>query len=67
MSDRIYVTAYGERIKRILDRTSKSPSHIEDFRSEVIAVCAGFGAEMPEMARNLLCEAVEAYDEAKGK
>lgn len=59
--------AYGKRIERMLNRASKSPSLVEDFRSEVVAVLSGFGAEMPEIARNLLCEAVEAYDDAKGR
>lgn len=66
-SDRVYVTAYGQRIQHMLGRASKSPSLIEDFRSEVVAALAGFGAEMPEMARDLLCKAVESYDDAKGR
>lgn len=54
-----------KRVAALASRRSKSPSHIEEFRSAVVVEVERWTAGFEPNGRRLL-EAVEAYDRAKG-
>jgi hypothetical protein len=56
---------FRERVDALSARTSKSPSHVEVFRSTVVQELGKRANGGALSARNLL-EAVERYDEVKG-
>lgn len=55
----------AERLAACRERTSKSPSHVEELRSAILDVIEVAGPRLTEPDRHALLGSVERYDRFK--